>query len=147
MTTGINIVTRGDSQSPIIILNRCSSPLTKCYIYIYVHFHMKFVFQCLNNNLDFQKYINNFSSINITLSCNIYQEVCIKFKSYQSFAIPLLLTRSDEDALRSAPGAALPQNEFWWHFSSKYNIYRITFVKYQYNCTTSLESYTQLQTN
>jgi len=73
---------------------------------------MKFVFQCLNNNLDFQKYINNFSSINITLSCNIYQEVCIEFKFYQSFAIPLLLTRSEEDALRSAPGAALPQNEF-----------------------------------
>lgn len=146
MTTGINIVTRGDSQSPIIILNRCFRYINQM-LYIYIHFHMKFVFQCLNNNLDFQKYINNFFSINIILSCNIYQEVCIEFKSYHSFAIPLLLSRSDEDALRSAPGAALPQNEFWWHFSSKYNIYRITFLKYWYKCTTSLESYAQLQTN
>ena len=39
---------------------------------------------------------------------HIYQEVSVEFKFYQSFAVPLLLTRSDEDALRSAPGAALP---------------------------------------
>jgi hypothetical protein len=105
---------------------------------------MKFVFQCPNKSLDFQKYINNFSSINIILSCNKHQEVCIEFKSYQSFAIPLLLTRSDEDALRSAPGAALPQNGFWWHFSAEQKIY---IAKYWYKHSTSLESHMQQQTN
>jgi hypothetical protein len=73
MTTGINIVTHGDSQSPIIILNRCFGYIKQMlHTYIYIYFHMKFVFQCLNKNLEFQKYINNFSFINIILSCNIY---------------------------------------------------------------------------
>lgn len=37
MTTGINIVTLGDSQSPIIILNRCFSYINQMfYIYIYI---------------------------------------------------------------------------------------------------------------
>jgi hypothetical protein len=67
----------------------------------------------LNNSLDFKQYINNLSFIHIILSCKKLHEVCNEFKSfYQLSAIPLLLTTIDEDALRSAPGAALLKKGF-----------------------------------
>jgi hypothetical protein len=65
MTTGMNIVTCGDSQSPIIILYDVLITLSK---YTFTLFYEVCV-SMSEQELDFQKYINNLSSINIILSC------------------------------------------------------------------------------